>query len=324
MTGVQTCALPICFSLPLSPPQNLPNYLTFFSIAHFWELFNGQLLCCGISFLFVFYLLFKIVKLKIILPPKVYFLITITGCILLLILVANFHRGSADWDIMAFSAVTLNLLTSILLYNVYNNQTNLLNYLQLSIFGLNAITAFLWVHINHTDKSIKKIEKMLLTDPGNYYTRLPSCIELGVLYKINHLEKEVETTLLNACNISQVNDLRPCIMYARNLIELGKVDEGAKFYEDLLLRNQCIPEAYMFLLEYYEKNGNYTNFLDYYHKFFDAFMLQPNYFILKYEPKIYLKLFEYLYKIELPNNNKHKLDEISFAIEKLKTMIPKK
>lgn len=308
------------FIIPIIPPANIPDYLSFFSIAHFWELLNGQILSCGVSFVCVFYLLYKLVKEKTELHSQHYFLLAISGCILLIILIANLHRGSGDWDIMAFTAITLNLLNTSLLNLVYKSNIKLLNYLQISIIGLNTINAVLWININHTDKSIQKIEKMLINDPGTYYTRLPNSIQLGIIYKINHLEKEAATVLLNACNNSTNKDLRPCVMYAKNLFELGKMDEAQKFYEELLLRSIYIPDAYMFLLDYYQNASNNDKFVDCYHRLFDAFMEQPNTFLLKHEPKTYLVLFEYLYKMELPNNNKQKLDEITFAIEKLKGM----
>ena len=306
------------FLLTLSPPSVYPKLMTLFSFKHFWELFNGLLLSCGLSLIFIVILLAKSIREKKQLPAEYYFLISVSGCFLLLVFMANLQRGSGDWDIMAFPAVSLNLLTILLIAHLYKNETALSQYLMLAIIGLNSMHAFLWVHINHTDISIRKIDGMLRNDPGTYYaSRINGLTQLALSYKSNKLMAESQGAALAACNDPAAKDLKPCILYGTNLKEMGKLDESIQFFEDLLkTRSPFVYEAYLFILEYYERKNNQVKFEFYLNMMFNSFIQNPDSFInsSNFRPANITRILEVLY-IRTPKEDVKRLNQIRAVID---------
>ena len=311
------------FVLPLAPPPQFRNYLTFFSFRHFWEIINGQLLACGISFILAFVLLTYTIRNKIKLPGSLYFLLSLTGCIVLIVLISNLHRGSGDWDIMAITATSLNFFTALLIIILFKNDTIIQNYLLTCCIVINAINTGLWIHINHTDKSIQKIEKMLVTDPGTYYSsKITGIVQVSVLYKLNKLWEDMERIGLIACNNADRNDVRTCVLYAKNLTLRGKSEQARVVFEDVLTRTNISPEAYVFLLDYHGKKKDEAKIIYYLNQLFDAFLIQPDTFLnnQNVKPGIYLRLFGLLYKNELKNNDPKRLSSILITIQRLENM----
>lgn len=309
------------FVLPLSAPASNNKYLTLLSFKHIWEVINGELLCGGISFILVFVLVYIAVRKKIALPADTYFLLSITGCVFLMVFLANLHRGSGDWDILAFTAVSLNLLVASLISNIYKKNNSSVNYILLAIFGLNSLNAFLWIHINHTDKSIKKIESMLVTDPGTYYaSKLPGMLQLVYMFESNHLLSNAEEMALKTCNTLPAEDVRSCAMYAKMLTDQNKIDEAALFYEDILQKKPYFPNAYLFLMNYFSEKQNNEKAIYYLTRFTDTFMQQPNLFLSYVDPSICTQIFEQAYNIELSKNNTQKLNELKNVISQLKSI----
>lgn len=308
----------------LSKPAGPVNTLTLFDYRHFWEFFNGLVLSGGLSVFFIFILLLKSIREKKALKDTHYFLLSIHGCFFLLIFVANLQRGSGDWDIMAFSAIGLNLVTLMLITHLYEARPALTHHLMMILVGLNGLHTFLWLQINHTDRSIRKIETMLVNDPGTYYTaRISGIIQLALTYKNNNLLKEAQNTAYKACNLRQQPDIRPCVMYGMSLKEEKRTEEALVFFEELLSRSAIAYEAYLFVLEYYEKSQNNEKFLYYLNLLFDAFLRKPNAFTtnVNFKPQLVSRLFEVLYKYTPPGDTE-RLKQIASISAALKNYQP--
>ena len=310
------------FFLTLSPPASQPKLLTLFDFRHFWELFNGQILANGLSFIFIFVLVVKSTREKKQLFSEHYFLLSISGCFFLLIFMANLQRGSGDWDIMAISAVSLNLITALLTTHLYKNQNEVANYLMIAITGLNSVNAFLWLQVNHTDRSIYKIEKMLVGDPGTYYTaRIPGVVQLALLYSNNKLPIESARASLIACNTAPKDEVKSCVLYGLSLRDANKNDEARDFFEDLLRnRTPYSYESYLFLLRYYEKKDDMVKFEYYLNMLYDSFCQMPDTFIanINFRRNALVTLFDLLYKISAPKKNTPRLEQIKRVIAALK------
>lgn len=306
---------PNAFTLPIKAPEKFPTYMTLFSFRHFWEYLNGLLLSCGISLLVFILLFFIALRKKVELNAEIYFLIYLTLGGLGLIYLLNLHRGSSDWDLMAFPAISLNLLTTLFVFKIYGI-SRISHYLLFSVVALNSIHAALWMHINHTDKSIKKIENMLINDPGTYYLKLPSIVELTILYKANNLWPDAERIALVGCN---ANDLNACIIYGKNLLEAGKKDQARVFYEELLRRSKFVPEAYIFLLEDYEAKGEKDKLVECLYNLYNTYVQMPDFYLTRVQPEVFIGLFEYLYTIESQYKNEKNLMILSNVIANLKT-----
>lgn len=309
------------FVLPLkAPPTNL-KYITLFSIPHFWEFINGQLLACGISFILVFYLIYKTIKDKIKLGIETYFFMTASAGMFLTVFLANLHRGSSDWDILSFTAITLNSLVILLLFQIQTINSKLANYLLMVVIGFNCLNASLWIHVNHSEKSLAKIEDMLITDPGTYYTsKLPGIIQLIYIYKENKIMYEAERLSLKACDLLPYNDLRGCLLYADLLATQKKEAQAVSFYEELLQKNQNIPQAYLYLINYYQLQKQNEKILPLINQFYQSFKAQPNLFLAHVDVVQCLGLIDYLYNYNIATHQTVGLEEMQSIITQLKQL----
>ena len=307
------------FVLPLkAPPTNL-KYLTLFSFIYFWEFINGQILGCGVSFILVFILIYKVIKEKIILSIQTYFFITASAGMMLTVFLANLHRGSGDWDIQSFTAITLNTLVILLLLSLNKIQVQISNYVMVIVVVFNLLNSILWIHINSDGKkSLAKVENMLINDPGTYYTsKLPGTIQLIYIYKENKLIQDAERLSLFACNTLKT-DFRGCLMYADMLITQKKNVEAAAFYEELLLRNPNIANAYLFLINHYQNIQQNQKVIPLVAKFYESFKLQPNQFLAQVKLPECLNLIQYYHDYLNSINQKAQLPEIEQIIAQLK------
>ena len=80
--------------------------------------------------------------------------------------------GSKDWDLLCLSGVPLMAFATYVLYNGGLNKS-LRNYVSIFSCVCAALLIIPWVHINHTDRSVARIIKILDGDPGSYYLSHP-------------------------------------------------------------------------------------------------------------------------------------------------------
>jgi hypothetical protein len=307
--------------LPVFAPASNPNYMTLFSLKHFWEFLNGQILCCGLSLFFICILVAKALIKKTALLPEHFFLLATTVLLLVLVFVANLQRGSGDWDIMAFTAITANSLLYLLAVHLLQKNTS--NYLLQVILVVNFSQAILWVDIQHGDKSVKKIENMLTRDPASYYSeRISGEIQLALLFRNNRLYRDSKRIALDVCLKSEKEDVLTCLVYAEILRDSKRIEEACAFYEDLLRnRTPYIHDAYIFLLGYYDKEGQPDKVLYYLNLLFDSFTQNSIAFTsnLHFKKSTFIGLFEALQEVEKQNkNNSERLQLLADVIKYLK------
>jgi hypothetical protein len=309
------------FAMPLPKLGKRQDYLTFLSIKHLWEFLNGQILCSGLSLFLCLFLLIRSVSKKIELEGLHYFLLTISSCTILLVLVSNLQRGSGDWDIMSFPSISLNLLCVSLFFKVYAHRTAIASYSSIVLIFINLANAILWIGINHTDVSLKKFENMLSNDPASYYTaRISGRLQIAIAYQNNKLFDDASRVALLACNDPYKGDIRACILYAKLLQNANRLDESRDFFEWLLQNKaSAVLEAYLFLLEYYELRNNNEKIIYYLNRLFDEFEMQPDLFInnLNFKAPMLAGLFDVLYTIEKPKGDEQRLARIQVVKQKL-------
>ena len=86
--------------------------------------------------------------------------------------------GSRDWDILCLSGVPLMAVATCRMYNGGLDRY-LVNYASVLSVVLAALLIVPWVHINHTDRSISRVSRILEGDPGSYYAKKPVELTLG-------------------------------------------------------------------------------------------------------------------------------------------------
>jgi len=127
----------------------------------------------------------------------------------------NKMRGSGDWDVCSFPAIYLSMFIgyiSLTQWRIIYTQRKFFYIISTAVL-LNLFGCWAWISINSGEKSLDKIEDMILTDPGYYYAvEFPAEIEISMLYnKYAHRNKQKKFTELSyekygKTNINAVNN----------------------------------------------------------------------------------------------------------------------
>ena len=136
----------------LSTPMGWPVLFLWFFAGH--RAFSRELIFCGVSALGALGALF----------------------------VVDLALGSRDWDLWCLSGVPLMAFATYVLYNGGLTKS-LRDYA--SSFGCvcAALLIIPWVHINHTDRSVARVIKILDGDPGSYYLSHPVEMTLASFFE---------------------------------------------------------------------------------------------------------------------------------------------
>jgi hypothetical protein len=148
-------------------------------------------------------------------------------------------------------------------------------------------------------------------------------MQVMILYKSNQLDAETRKLGLYACNHVKNNDLKPCVLYAKELVLQKKLEQARITFENLLNKSPYIPEAYVYLLEYHDEKGHTKIVVSYLNKLYDSFTEQPDTFLKNTHttPDTYVSLFRILYEFELAKNNRARCDQILITINRLQYLI---
>ena len=90
--------------------------------------------------------------------------------------------GSRDWDILCLSGIPLMGFATYMIYNGGLNKP-LRNYASVFSCACAVLLIIPWVHINHTDRSIARVIKILDGDPGSYYLTHPVEMTLAMYFR---------------------------------------------------------------------------------------------------------------------------------------------
>lgn len=308
------------FLMPLKVPSDNPERMTLLSLKHCWEFFNGQVLCSSIAVLIIPYLLVRATKKNVILSRTSNFFLMYSLGMFLLCFVSDLQRGSGDWDIMSFTAMPFTLAMISLCYDIFHTQSLIFRQIIFPNLSFNLVSAIAWIGIQHTDLSIAKITDMLQADPASYYNaRLTSETQLAICFQNNNLPKAAELMAGKACGNSEKEDVTPCLIYARCLVNSGRLPEAAVFIEDLILhRSPYYYEAYLILLPYLENTGQDEKTIFYVEKMYLAFVERPKLFLYSanFNAEALSGLFSELYTIKRSTwseaNQQQLLEQIQF------------
>jgi hypothetical protein len=263
--------------LPFS--ENEKGVMTVFSIVHFKEFINSQLLAGGFVFVVwvasLFFLLFNKIKFT---AFHWFFLIaslSMTG----LLFVFNAARGSGDWDIFSFGAIISNAMTAFVLLDLHNNglvKNIKYGVCMMAVFAI-MHTSF-WIATNVSDNSIGWFEKAIETDPASYYKGSFSNESLlCAVFSANGLnEKAMEYGKLSY--IRHRNDPRTGFNYADQLIKNDQLKEATVVYEGLISNFPWYPMTYPKLINIYYEAENYDALYQLLLKFQAAYTQNPDVF----------------------------------------------
>jgi hypothetical protein len=246
-------ALPMM--LPLSDDS---GFMTMFSIAHYVEFFNSQMLGGGIGFLiWIATLIYGIRhKIKVDITQIFFFIasLSFTG----LIFVFCIDRGSGDWDICAFAPIVYNLSNAYFLLSVYERKLyRNIKYGIVMIVGFSILHTSAWIYTNKTDALIPWVESAFATDPAGYYKRAFSNEGmLAAAFSANDLH-ELAIKWGKKAYQKYPNDPRAGFNYSIYLLDLNRNTEAYAILEQSVKKFPFYPFAYVNLIKLYSKSKDH-------------------------------------------------------------------
>ena len=235
------------------------NFMTMFSISHFKEFFNSQILASGIGFfIWIGTLIYSLVR-RIKYDVFQWFFLIFSLSIVGLVFVFDPHRGSGDWDILAFAAIVYNLSNAYFLLMLHDKKlSNNIKYGILMISGFSIIHTSMWIATNKTDVSINWVERAFEDDPARYYiTTLNNETILTTIFSINNLNDKALYWGVKSYNKHR-NDPRTLCNYANELIRHDRKNEAYSILEDVIKRFPYYALSYPVLINAYTESNNYN------------------------------------------------------------------
>jgi tetratricopeptide (TPR) repeat protein len=248
------------YALPMMLPMEAgkEGFLTIFSIAHYVEFFNSQLLAAGIGFLvWIAILIYSLVQ-KIKYDATLWFFLISSLSFMGLMFVFRMERGSGDWDIAACAPVVYNLGNAYFLLTAYNKKWyKNIKYAILLIAGFSILHTSMWILTNKTDASIKWVEKAFETDPAIYYKRsFNNESMIGAALAANGLRDKAHGWYKKAL-LKYPNDIRMEYNYAINLLNLEKEEEAYATFMGMIKKQPVYPMPYVHLISRYYQIKDY-------------------------------------------------------------------
>lgn len=175
------------YQLPWFPADNFTNAI--FSIPHFWQILQGFLFAAGgLGVLYVIIIIRHKGQYRTFADLQILFG-GMALSTLIAIFVTDMVHGSADWDaITIFGPLwILGLWTFLRQVHYSSHAYQLWQYVTVIFVLFQSINLGANVYINHTDKSIVRLQNMITGDPGNYYIHHPASLQLSFIYLSNKL-----------------------------------------------------------------------------------------------------------------------------------------
>ena len=222
--------------LQVFPSEEYPYGIL--TLWHVWEFFNGQVLSAPVA---LPVLLLSGVAVRQF-GKETAFLFLCVGAVLGSLFVVDAVLGSIDWDIYALSGVPLMALATYTLEQVKNRQVKKYAFLFSSICAGLLILPF--ISINHTDKSIDRVMRIIKDDPGSYYYNLTPELHLAMSFESAGLDS------LASVAFEKANKKNP--RDRRNAFNMGIV----------FLRNDQYTESIPYFLKALQLSPDYEKALD--------------------------------------------------------------
>ncbi|GHT32265.1 hypothetical protein AGMMS49574_15430 [Bacteroidia bacterium] len=242
--------------LPLEPDKE--SSLTMFSIAHYIEFINSQLLAAGIAFLiWIVIIIFSLIhKLKY--DATLWFFLISSSSFMGLMFVFVMARGSGDWDIAACAPIVYNLGNAYFLLVAYDKKWyKNIKYGLLMIGGFSVLHTSMWIFTNKTDASIKWVEKAFETDPAIFYKRtFNNESMIGSAFMANGLHDKALGWYKKAL-LKYPDDIRMEYNYAINLLNMKKDEEAYTIFMEMINKKPTYPMPYVYLISHYYQIEDY-------------------------------------------------------------------
>jgi len=307
------------FLVPFVKSSNNQQLMTLLSTEHLWEFFNSQMLAGGMGFFLFFLVLIVSVKKKMKYDTTMWFFATGGLGMLFLAFVSNAVRGSGDWDILAFPSLVYNIFgIYVVLTKPWSKpEAYRYRYIVPIFLVFNLMNTLAWVGINAGDKSITKIEHMIIGDPGNYYQqKFPDELSLAFIYNGNGLEEKAMEYFKKAYDLHRDNFVTH-YNYAGKLLERNEPEMGTKILENIIKVYPQHPAAYKSLMAYYNYKNDTSNLCIVTNMAFDAYLIDPNVFRSNFGNDNLKEYFIFLRSFEKNQGNEWRVQLIDRVLSQL-------
>ena len=248
------------FALPKMIPFNSDNssIMTMFSLDHWKEFANSQVLASGIGvFIWIVTLLHSLIN-RIKYNVTQWFFLISSVSIVGLMFVFDPHRGSGDWDILAFASIVYSLSNAYCLISLHEKKIyGNIKYGIVMICGFSLLHTSLWIATNKTDASIGWIEQAIENDPALYYKiSFNNEAMLGAMFHANSLD-DISLKWNRIAYRKHADDPRMGNNYAAQLAALNRKNEAIPVFEELVNKFPLYPLSYPQLANIYIENNDY-------------------------------------------------------------------
>ncbi|MDR2564222.1 MAG: hypothetical protein LBC98_09845 [Prevotellaceae bacterium] len=240
------------------PMQSNDGSMTMFSLAHYVEFFNSQMLGGGIGFLIWIATLIYSIRHKIKYDARLIFFLTASLSFTGMMFVFIMYRGSGDWDIASFAAVVYNLSNACFLLSVYERKLyRNMKYGLVMLAGFSILHTSAWIYTNKTDALITWVESAFATDPAGYYkSSFSNESMLAAAFSANGLQEHALKWGKKAYQKHQ-SDPRVGFNYANELIKLNRNAEACAILEQSVKKFPLYPLPYISLIGLYFNSNDY-------------------------------------------------------------------
>ena len=248
------------FALPKMMPFSADDssLMTMFSLSHWKEFANSQVLASGIGFfLWIVILLHSRIN-RIKYNTTQWFFLVSSVSIVGLMFVFNPLRGSGDWDILAFASVVYSLSNACYLISLHEKKIyGNIKYGIAMIAGFSLLHTSFWIATNKTDASIEWVEQAIGDDPAHYYKNsFYNEAMLAAMFSANGLEERALKWNRIAYQ-KHANDPRMGFNYATFLVTLNRKNDAIPIFESLVNKFPLYPLSYPQLANIYIENSDY-------------------------------------------------------------------
>ncbi len=216
---------------------------TMFSLSHVWEYINGLLLSCGPALFITPVCLVYAAARRIRLTPHITFLLAASACMLAGLFVFNEILGSGDWDIYSFASIFVNVLAITLFFHCFGEQglEPFAQYASVAFVGLMMLHAGPWFIINAGEKSVRRYEDCIMSDPASYYREHPAPMKIAMALEKDGLSDRA-------------------FSFYKKALDMDSTDQRNKYnYAVMLVRHKNRPDlALKILTELCDQNPFYT------------------------------------------------------------------
>ena len=305
--------------VPFTKASNGQQLMTLFSTEHLWEFFNSQMLAGGMGFILFLIVLIVSIKKKMRYDITMWFFATGGLGMVFLAFITNAVRGSGDWDILAFPSLVYNVfgIYIVLTKPWPKPEAQRFRYIVPIFLAFNGMNTAAWIGINASDKSITKIEHMIIGDPGNYYRqKFPNELSLAFDYNGNGLEEKAMEFFKKAYDLHRDNYVTH-FNYAGKLLERNEPENGIKILENIIRIYPQHPSAYKTLMTFYANKNDASNLYPITSMAFDAYLKDPNIFKSNFGNDKLKEYFIFLRGVEKKQGNEQRVKLIDQVLSQL-------